>query len=144
MRSPIAAPRSSEALLLEHVEDGERRRLRDRVADVRAADRRVARRVHDLGLAEHAGERQASRDRLRDRDQVGLDAVVLDAEHPARCGRSRLHLVDDEDDAVLVAESPHALDELRRRDHESALALDRLEHDRRHGLARDLRHEGAL
>ena len=70
-----------EPLVLDHVEDGERRRLRDRVADVGAADRRVAGRVHDLRLAEDAGERQPGGDRLGDGDQVGLDAVVLDREH---------------------------------------------------------------
>ena len=47
----------AEVLLLDHVEDGERGRLRDRVADVGAADGAVVRRVEDLGLAEHARER---------------------------------------------------------------------------------------
>ena len=55
-----------------------------------------------------------------------------------------LHLVGDQDDAVLVAEPAHALDELLRGDDEPALALHRLEHDRRHVLGRHVRLEGEL
>ena len=98
-----------QALLVDHVEDGERRRLRDRVADVRAADRVRAGRVHDLGPAEHARERQAAGDRLGDRDQVGLDVVVLDREELAGAAEAGLHLVDDQDDPVVVADAADAL-----------------------------------
>jgi hypothetical protein len=45
----------AEILLLDHVEHCVSSRLRDRVPDVGAADRRVARRVHDLRLPDHAG-----------------------------------------------------------------------------------------
>ena len=93
-----------EPLVLDHVEHGERRGLRDRVADVRAADTACDGRVHDLRLAEHARERQPHRDRLRDRDQVGLDAEVLDREEAARAREAALHLVADEHDPVLVAD----------------------------------------
>ena len=133
-----------EALLLDHVEDGERSRLRYRVADVRAADRRVAGRVHDLRAAEHAGERQAAGDRLRDDHQVRLDAVVLDREHPAGAAEAGLNLVDDQHDAVLVADAANARHELRRADDEAAFALHRLDDDRRHLLGGHLGHECAL
>ena len=86
----------AEALLVDHVEDGERGGVGDRVADVRAADGAVVRRVHDLRLAEHARERQAGGDRLRDGDQVGLDAVVLDREELAGAREAGLDLVGDE------------------------------------------------
>ena len=132
--SPIAAERSSEALVVDHVEHGERRGLRDRVADEGAADAAGDGRVHDLGAAEHARERQAVRDRLRDADQVGLDARVLDREEAAGAAEAGLHLVGDEDDAVAVADLAHACDELGRRDDEAALALHRLEDDRGDGL----------
>ena len=46
-----------ELLLLEYVEHGERRRLCDGIADVRAADRAVVRAVHDRSPADHARER---------------------------------------------------------------------------------------
>src|SRR5207248_3886075 len=112
-----------EAFLLEHVEHGERRRLCDRVADVRPADRVLAGRVHDLGLPEYTGEREPCRDRLRDGDQVGLDLEVLDPEHPAGATEARLHFVDDHHDVLPVADLTHALDELARRDDEAAFAL---------------------
>ena len=117
---------------------------RDRVADVGAADGAVARRVHDLRPAEHARERQAGGDRLGDRDQVGLDPELLDGEGRAGAAEAGLHLVGDEDDAVLVAEPSQALHELAGRDDEAALALDGLEDDRRHVLGRDARLEGVL
>ena len=55
-----------------------------------------------------------------------------------------LHLVDDEDDAVLVADPAQPAHELARRDDEAALALHRLDHDRRDVLGGDLRDERAL
>src|ERR671922_125888 len=130
-----------ESLLLEDVEDGQRGRLRDRVADVGAADRGVGRRVHDLGAADHPREREAGGDRLRDDHEVGLDAVVLDRPHATGPSVARLHLVDDEHDPVLVADPTHSAQELARRDDEAALALHGLDDDRRHLLGRDLRHE---
>ena len=59
-----------------------------------------------------------------DGDQVGLDAEMLDCEEPAGARESALHLVADEDDAVLVADLAQAPRELlaRCRD-EAALAL---------------------
>ena len=61
-------------------------------------------RVHDLGAAEHTRERQSVRDRLRDADQVGLDARVLHREEPAGTAEPGLHLVGDEHDPVRVAD----------------------------------------
>ncbi len=94
----------------------------------------AAGRVHDLGPAEHARERQAVGDRLRDADQVGLDAGVLDREELAGAAEAGLHLVGDEDDPVAVAEPANPCEELGRRNVEAALALHRLEHDRGNGL----------
>ena len=133
-----------QALLVDHVEDGQRSRLGYRVADVRAPDCRVAGRVHDLRAAEHARERQSAGDRLRNDHEVRLDAVVLDGEHPARAAEARLHLVDDQQDAVLVAEAADARHELGRSNDEAAFALHRLDDDRRHMLGSDLGHECAL
>src|SRR5581483_11138902 len=89
-----------ESLVLVDVEDGERRRLRDRIADIRAADGVVARRVHDLRAADHRREREPARDRLRDGDEIRLDPEVLHREHAARAPVAALHLVGDEDDAL--------------------------------------------
>src|SRR5215211_201943 len=134
----------AEILLRDHVQHRERGSLRYRIADVGAADRGIRRRVHDLATPDHAGERQPHRDRLRDRDQVGLDAVVLDPEELPGAGEAALDLVHDHYDPVLVAEMANALHELLRSDHEATLALHRLDHDRRDGLSGDLRDERAL
>ena len=128
----------ADALVLDHVEDGERRGLRHRVADVGPTDRGVAGGVHDLGLADHTREREAGGNRLRDGDQVGLDPVVLDREQLAGTPEARLHLVDDHDDPVLVADRAQALEERLRRLQEAPLALDGLDDDRRHLLRGDV------
>ena len=130
-----------QAFVLDHVEHGERGRDRNRVADERAADTAGGGRVHDLRPAEHAGEREPHRDRLGDGDQVGLDAEVLDREEPAGPCEAALHLVADEDDAVLVADLAEPFDELARRGDEAALALDGLEDDRGDVLGGDERRE---
>ena len=132
-----------EALFLDHVEHRERRGLRDRIADVRAADTALDGRVHDLGLAEDARERQTHRDRLGDRDQVGLDVEVLDREEAAGAREPGLDLVADEDDAVLVADRAKPLHELARRRDEPTFALHRLEDDRGDVLGGDHRRERA-
>ena len=72
------------------------------------ADGALDRRVHDLGAAEHARERETGRDRLRDRDEVGLDAEVLEPEEAAGAAEAGLHLVDDQHDPVRVAEAADA------------------------------------
>ena len=55
-----------------------------------------------------------------------------------------LHLVDDHDDPVVVADPADPLHELRRRRDEAALALDGLDDDRRDRLGGDLRDQRAL
>jgi hypothetical protein len=69
---------------------------------------------------------------------------VLDREQLPGAPEPRLHLVDDEHDAVLVADAPQPAHELDRGDDEAALALDRLDDERGHRLGRDLRDERAL
>ena len=69
---------------------------------------------------------------------------MLGRQHPARAPEARLHLVDDEEDPLAVADPPQALHELLRRDDEAALALHRLDDDRRDRLGRDLRREHPL
>ena len=129
----LAEPRRAldEALLVDHVEHGERRRLRDRVADVGAAD---AARTGASMISARPSTPESGRpigDRLRDADQVGLDAEVLAWRRSGRCGRSpsaprrrraRCRA------GRRCARRP--CDELGRRDDEAALALHGLEHDR--------------
>ena len=65
-------------------------------------------RVHDLGPAGDAGERQAAGDALGGRDQVGHDALVVAREHVAGAGEAALDLVGDEQDAVGASTSRRA------------------------------------
>ena len=69
---------------------------------------------------------------------------MLHREHAARAAEARLHLVDDEDDPLAVADLADALHELQRRDDEAGLALHGLDDDRGDRLARDLGRERAL
>ena len=69
---------------------------------------------------------------------------MLDREHLPRAPEARLHLVDDEHDAVLVADPADACEEFLRRHDESALPLHRLDHDRGDVLARNCRNQRAL
>ena len=68
-------------------------------------------------------------------DHVGTDAVVLDREHLPGSAEAGLHLVGDEQDAVLVADLGEAAEERHRRGEVAALAEHGLD-DHRRGLVR--------
>ena len=118
-------------LLGDHVEHGECRRAGDRAAGIGAAEAARIRRVHDRGPADDARQREAAGERFGDGDEVGLDAGILDAEHLAGAREAGLHLVGDQQDAVLVADRAQRLEQFGRRRMEAALALHRLDDDRR-------------
>src|SRR5581483_8808729 len=100
--------------------------------------------VHDVRAAEDARQGEAHGDRLRDADEIGVDAVVLRREEPSRARKARLHLVHDEEDPVAVADPAQARHELGRRDDEPALSLHGLDDDRRDVLGLDLHDERVL
>ena len=82
---------------------------------------------------------------LADGDDVGLDAEMLDAEHLAGAAHAGLHFVADQQDAVLSASARAAAGgTAARRDDVAALALDRLDDDRRDFVGRDEVHEHLL
>ncbi len=66
-----------------------------------------------------------------------FEADVIRGEHLPRPPHAGLHFVDDEQDAVLGRQLPQPLQERRRRHEVSALALDRLDDDRRDFVGRD-------
>ena len=130
-QGPLDALRLGEQVVaLDDLEDGERRRGRDRVAAEGAADAAGLHGIHDLGAAGDGGEREAARDALRARDEVGHDAVVLDRVPGAGAGDAGLDLVGDEHDAVLGAELLDRREVAGRRDDDAAVALDRLDEER--------------
>ena len=103
-----------EAGLGEDVDGGQRGGAADRVAAVGAA-------VAALRPAPHQGfgradrrDREARAEALRHHDHVGPHAVVLDREHLAGAAEAGLHLVGDEQDAVLAADLFEAAEERHR------------------------------
>ena len=123
-------PHGFEEARLEHgVEHRAADRHRQRIAaegrSVRAG-RHALRRL--LG-GEQAAEREAAADALGDRHDVGRDAGPLMREQLAGAADAGLHLVEDQQQAVLVAQRPQPPQELGRRDIDAALALHRLDHD---------------
>ena len=59
--------------------------------------------------------------------QIGLDARVLDGEHPPRAPEAGLDFVGDQQNAVGIADASQLGEQLRRRDVESAFALHGLD-----------------
>ena len=99
---------------------------------------------HQLGRRAERGEGEAGRDALGHADDVGLDPVVLDREHPPGAAEAGLDLVGDEQDAVLPAELDESLQEPRRRGHVAPLAQHRLEDHGRGLVGRGLGLEEVL
>ena len=109
---------------------GARRRAGDGVAAERrgvVAGLEAGRRV--VGDEERA-DRQSVREALRERDRVGPDAVGLPREERAAAADAGLHLVEDQQRAVLVGERARLREHLGRERVHAALALHRLEQDR--------------
>ena len=104
-----AAGALDEALVLEDVEHGERRRLRDGIADVRAADGVVAgaSMISALPSTPESG-RPAAID-FATVIRSGSTPKCSIANMPPGAAEAGLHLVGDEDDPLAVADLAHAL-----------------------------------
>src|SRR5690606_28991261 len=106
----------------------------DRVAAVGAAMTALGPAVVELAPGAERREREPRGDPLRHADDVGLDVVLVDREPAAGAAEAALHLVGDEQDAVLAAAVDDRFDELGRCGYVPALAEHRLEdHGRRLG-----------
>ena len=120
-----------QSLLLDHVEGRERRGDRHGVAPEGAAQLAGLDLVHDLGLADHRRQREARRQGLRARHEVGLDVDVIDRPPGAGAADPGLHLVVDPEGSDLVRVAPQRTQERRRRRNEAAFARHRLEYEGR-------------
>ena len=119
-----------EQLVVDRVDDRARRGARDRVA---AERRGVVARLEPRRCVirdEQRADRQAVRKAFRERDRVGLHAELLPREEAAGAADARLHLVEDQQRAVLVRERARLCEELGRERMDAAFALHRLEQDR--------------
>ena len=81
------------------------------------------------------GDGQAVAEGLGHAHDVRPHPGVLDAEEATGATEAALHLVADQQDAVLVADLAQARQERGRRHHEAPLTLQRLDHDGRHRVA---------
>ena len=116
----------AEVLLLDVIEHRLPRGGRHRVAAKRG-DGRAFHRVRHLRLGDRQSNGKSVAQSLGAGDDVGRDAVLLDAEPlAARAAPGGLHLVADENAAVLADDTGHDLKVFPRRRDEAADALDRL------------------
>ena len=93
-----------EVFLLDHVQHGQRRGRPDRGSAVGTSDTADVDGVHDRRLADDRREGVAASQALGHRDEVGLDPGPLVGEEGARATYAGLHLINDEDDPVLIAD----------------------------------------
>ena len=99
---------------------------------------RVEDAVVDRARHEQRADRDvAARERLRDRNEIGLEPPALECEEAPGPAQTRLHLVDAEERPVAAAELLGALEEARRRQ-VHALALEGLDDEDRDVLAAQL------
>ena len=123
-------------LLLEQLDRGTGRGACHGIAAKRARVRARRPRHHVGARAGHA-KRQARSDPFRDIDDVGRQAEMLEGEHLARASHAGLHLVGDEQNAMLLREIAQPLQKRLRRNDVAPFALDRLDDDRRDFVGRD-------
>ena len=129
-----------EALVEDDVEHGDADRHRERIA---AEGRAVRARRHAgrrLARRKAGADREAGAKALRERRDVGRDARPFVREEAAGAAHAGLDLVEDQEQAALVAEPAQVAQVLQRHRADAALALDRLDQDRR-GLRPDRRLE---
>ncbi len=131
------------------VELPQRRQPRDHREVVRGEGRAVADRIRErvedplVDLVRHQQRTDgdvAARERLGHRDQVGLEAPVLQREHSPGPPEARLHLVHAEERPVAAAELLRALEVAVRRQVD-ALSLDGLDEEERDVLGGQLQLE---
>ena len=87
---------------------------------------------------ETGADRKAAAERLGDRHDVGRHAGMLIGEQLAGAAHAALHFVEDQQQAVLVAELAQARAGSVRHDAHAAFALHRLDQDRGRSPARSL------
>ena len=116
------------------LDDGDRGCAGDCVATVGGAVLALVERAHHAVPGDDRCDGHPVAERLGKAHDVGLHAGVVDREHPPGATEPALHLVGDQQDAVLVADTTQHGHERRRRDDVAALALHGLDDDGGDGL----------
>ena len=83
-------------------------------------------RVHDFRAPRYRRHGHSAAQRLRHRDQIGLDAEMLGRKPLAGARKTRLHFVGDEQDSVFAADRMNRFEVVARRNDEAPLAENRL------------------
>jgi DNA helicase-2/ATP-dependent DNA helicase PcrA len=118
-----------QALFFDDLEYSEGGRTCHGVAHIRPTDGAVPRRV-DHSLHAHDGAQRHPRgERLGERHQIGLDAIMLRRVELPRPPDARLDLVGDQDDAVLISQLAQELHKALLGNDKPALPLHRLKDD---------------
>ena len=89
---------------LQQSQRGERGLTGQRIAAERAAVAAIVP-LHHFVARDHGRDRHARRDALREDHDVGVEVEVLGREQLARATHAALHLIGDQQDAVLPTQS---------------------------------------
>jgi hypothetical protein len=92
---------------------------------------------------EHGSHREPARERLGEREQIGLDSGLLVRPERAGAAEPHLHLVEDQQRVRGVARLPQRGEEVRRYREYTPLALDRLDDHGRRAVGANGRGESA-
>ena len=121
------------------IEAHQRGTAREQVSTERRAVVAEGQRGRNIFLDERGAHGHAARQRLADRDQIGIHPELLEVERLSRAAQTALHFVGDQQRARPRADLVHRIGEFLRERTHAAFALNRLEDDRgrlfRHRLA---------
>ena len=87
--------------------------------------------VHDFRMRHGHAERHAGGDALGEDNDIRMKIEVLEGEHFSSAAHPALHLVSDQQNAILAGDLLQGRKEIRRRNNISAFSLNRFDHDRR-------------
>ena len=127
-----------EVFFQQHMNSGKRRRAGERVAAKRGGmqERVVEQHGEDLFRRDRGTNRHhTAAKRFGKTQNVRLHVFMLAGKHLAGTPHTRLHFVEDQQCAKLIAQLTHRRQIARRRQDNPAFALNRLEDHRRHIVA---------
>ena len=118
-----------QVFLFKHIQHGQRGGAGNRAAGVGAAQSARCGGIHHLGAADHRRNRKATGHRFGHGDEVRRDAALFHRKPGAGTPCAGLYLVNNQQNAVAVAQRAQALQQLWRRHMKAAFALHRLDDD---------------